>query len=336
MIKLLKDYGFVWGLLAAIGLAWLLPGWGAPGGWLQAAVTTKIGIFIIFMLQGLSLPTEELRRGLTLWRVHVFTQGFIFIGIPLLAYLLLLPFNASLGDDLRVGFLFLAILPCTISTSVVFVTQSGGNVAAALFNTSIANVAGIFIVPSFCAWLAKAEGESMPLLPLIGMIVLLLLVPLLVGQILRFLVPVARTWAQWNRKLIGRLNSGIVLFIVYCAFCGSFQSRFWEGLPGGVLWLAFGTCLVLLLLVMLVLYGLVRLVKFPYAEAVVAFFCGGQKTLAAGVPMAQGIFAMSGFDMALILLPLMFYAPLQFALGGVLVSRLQVTHGPEAKESPPA
>ncbi|MEM9226671.1 MAG: bile acid:sodium symporter family protein [Verrucomicrobiota bacterium] len=323
MKKHLGDFWFIYGLFSVIGLAALLPQWGAPGGWLISSVTTKLGVFVIFFMQGLLLPTEELARGLKLWRLHTFIQAMIFIVGPGLAALLAWPLRETLGESLWIGFLFLAILPCTISTSVVFTTQVGGNVAVALFNTSLANIAGIVIVPSFCAWLIETSGEPMPLLPLIGEIVLLLLVPLLIGQVLRFLAPVAKNWAVARQPFISRMNSGIVLFIVYCAFCGSFQSQFWKLVDGQVLLLTVGLTLVLLMALKVMLFLALRVAKVAYPESVAVFFCGCQKTVAAGVPMAQGIFALSAYDVGLILLPLMCYAPLQFTLGGIIVGLLE-------------
>ncbi len=321
--KTLVGFWFVYGLFAAVALAWVFPDWGGAGGWMHSHLTTRIGIFIIFSLQGLLLPTEELAHGLTRWRLHVQVQGTIFVAIPVLAGLLVGGLREQLGPELWIGFLFLAILPCTISTSVVFVTQSDGNVAAALFNTSLANLVGIFIVPTFCSWLVHAEGQGVPLLPLFGNILILLLLPLVLGQTVRFFVPALRHWALGHRKLISRTNSCIVLFIVYCSFCGSFLSRFWEGLDNGVLGLTFALALALLLLAMGFSLGVIRLTRKNYPDAVVAFFCGTQKTIAAGIPMAQGIFAATQYDLGLVLLPLMFYAPMQFTIGGIIVALLE-------------
>jgi sodium/bile acid cotransporter 7 len=52
----------------------------------------------------------------------------------------------------------------------------------------------------------------------------------------------------------------------------------------------------------------------------VVMFCGSQKTLAAGIPMAQLIFA-GHLGMGLILLPIMIYHPLQLILCSGLASR---------------
>ncbi|MEM8550290.1 MAG: bile acid:sodium symporter, partial [Verrucomicrobiota bacterium] len=167
MKKHLADFWFIYGLLGTIGLAALVPGWGAPGGWLQPAVTTKLAIIFIFFMQGLMLPTEALVSGIKLWRLHSFIEATIFILFPLVTAILTWPFKETLGDPLWTGFLFLAILPCTISTAVVFTTQAEGNIAVALFNASVANIAGILIVPSFCTWLIETEGVDVPVLALI-------------------------------------------------------------------------------------------------------------------------------------------------------------------------
>ena len=64
-------------------------------------------------------------------------------------------------------------------------------------------------------------------------------------------------------------------------------------------------------------------------DQVAVLFCGGQRTLAAGAPMAVTIFqsgpALPGVDPGLLLLPLLCYHPLQLFLAGWLLPRLRTT-----------
>ena len=50
------------------------------------------------------------------------------------------------------GFLFLAILPTTISTAIVYTSVSGGDSVAATFNATLSNLLGIIAVPLWCAF----------------------------------------------------------------------------------------------------------------------------------------------------------------------------------------
>ncbi|MGE9294688.1 MAG: bile acid:sodium symporter, partial [Puniceicoccales bacterium] len=180
MTRFLLSNRFVIGVLAATLLAAVFPQGGAKGGWLAPEWTTKLGVIVIFFLQGLILPTEELVRGLRQWKPHVFTQLYIFVVMPLLAWAISAPLAGMMGPALTFGCLFLGILPCTISTSVVYATKCGGSAIVGLFNTALANVAGVFIVPLCFVWWTGESGQSVALGPMLGKVAGLLLAPLLV------------------------------------------------------------------------------------------------------------------------------------------------------------
>ena len=55
-------------------------------------------------------------------------------------------------------------------------------------------------------------------------------------------------------------------------------------------------------------------------DLITAYFCSVKKTLALGVPLAVLIFGHRS-DLPLILLPLMFYHPLQIFINGLLAAR---------------
>ncbi|SVD40698.1 uncharacterized protein METZ01_LOCUS393552, partial [marine metagenome] len=113
-----KGQGFTVGLLGALALAWLWPEGGKAGGVLWADDTTKAAVVIIFLLQGLNLPLGQLRRGLGDWRLHLFVQLFGFVVFPLATWCLVV--TGILPGGWAPGFLFLAVLPTTISTAIVY------------------------------------------------------------------------------------------------------------------------------------------------------------------------------------------------------------------------
>lgn len=312
--------GFLSGLAVAGALAWTLPWLGARGGPLHTEFTTKVAVFAIFMLQGLALRTETIGQGLLAWKVHLFTQSWIFMGIPILTWLLLsaLPMEPSL----RIGFLFLAMLPTTISTSAVFTAQAGGSVTAALFNICTSNVAGVLIVPLWAAWLTHGEGETLPVLSLLGEIAVILIVPLFIGQLLR---PFARTFVEARKRLIGSTTNVLILFIIFAAFSNSFASRIWEGRAASVVATGIiGAAILLATVSMLVALSLQPL-GFSREEKIAAFFCGSQKTLAAGIPIAQSVFADTHLVLGIIVLPLMAYHLLQLIAGAFVSERVALT-----------
>ncbi len=309
---------FVLSLPLAVALAWVLPEAGASGGWLKSEVTTKAGVAVIFFFQGLTLPLAQMRAGAMQWKLHVVVQSFTFLLFPLLGIALDAAFGARLTPDLRLGFLYLCVLPSTVSTSVVLTTMARGNTAGAIFNAVLSNLLGVFITPLWVAWLMKSSGQSQPLGPVVVEIVLLLLVPLMIGQAARAAGAV-RSWADARKKLLGNLSSGIILFIVFAAFANSVKAQIWSQYGFGITLVALGGVVVIYALATGGVELMARLMGLGRADKIAASFCAPQKTLASGVPMAKVIFGAAP-GLGLILLPIMFYHPLQLIVCGALAA----------------
>lgn len=308
---------FILALPASVGLAWLIPEVGAAGGWLKSEHTTKLAVAAIFLSQGLTLPAQALRQGALQWRLHVLVQGFTFGLFPVLGLALDAAFGSPLAPDLRLGFLYLCVLPSTISTSVVLTSIAGGNTAGAIFNAVLSNVVGVFITPLWVTWLMAASGQSQPLGPVVREIIVLLLVPLALGQVGRLFL---RAWADEYKKQLAQLNSGLILFIVFAAFCNSVVSRVWSQHGAGVILTTLAGVAVIFVLAAGLVEGLSRLLQLDRANRVAAAFCAPQKTLASGVPLAKVIFG-SHPGLGLILLPIMVYHLLQLLVCGYFAGR---------------
>jgi sodium/bile acid cotransporter 7 len=246
-MRWLRRNWFLVGLVAAVGLAWLFPAAGARGGLLHSEITIRAGVVVIYFLQGLTLALDALRHGALRWRLHVLVQAWTFLLFPLAGLLLDRVAGARLPPDLRTGFLFLCVLPTTISTAIVFTSVAGGNVAGAIFNATLSNLLGIALTPLWTGWLMRAGGRTLPLGPVILEIVLLLLVPLAAGQALR---PWLRRWADARKPRLAGVNSGIVLFIVYAAFANSVEARVWERYGAHLMLLALAGVVLLFAFVM--------------------------------------------------------------------------------------
>lgn len=316
---------FVIGILLALFFAWLAPTLGTRGGVLKIDIVTRIGVVLIFFFQGVGLQRKQLAAGLLAWRFHVWVQLFIFGVMPLLTGLLLFLAGPVVPYDLHLGFLYLAILPTTVSSAVVMVTATGGDLPSAIFNATLSNLAGIVWVPMVCAWfLSTAAGEAMAVGPMLGNVTTLLLLPLVLGQVCqRFL----QAWVRRHKKKITHFNNTVIFLMVYSALCRSFVSRVWDEHGVSVVLVAgLGAMLLLVLATMLAWFG-GRLVGFTGPQRLTALFCGTQKTLLVGVPMAEAVFATIPTDvvgraptLSLVILPLVFYHPLQLMVGGALLS----------------
>src|SRR5262245_36339968 len=145
-VKWLRSNGFILALLAAVVLAFLFPKPGSRDGFLRPDVINNFGIALILFLQGLSLALEKVKSGAANWRLHVIVQAFTFVIFPLVGLLMNLVIPKLWPSEpaaIRDGFLYLCVLPSTVSTSVVLTAVAGGNTAAALFNAAFSNILGV-------------------------------------------------------------------------------------------------------------------------------------------------------------------------------------------------
>ena len=316
----IRSNGFLLALGGAVIVAFFLPGPGARGGILHADVVNNCGIALILFLQGLSLAYEKVRSGAGNWRLHTVIQVFTFGVFPLVGVLFhfLVPWLwPNEPAAIRDGFLYLCVLPSTVSTSVVLTAVAGGNTAGALFNAALSNILGVFLTPVLVQLLMHTTGQSAPFGPLLVKILLLTLLPFFAGMALR---PFVRRWLEPHQAWVARLSNTVIVFIVYTAFCDSIAEKVWERYGLGT------TALVLVFVTILFvgMSGLVALVcralRLNRADAIAVYFCAVKKTLAMGVPLAMLIFGARA-DVSLILLPIMFYHPLQLVVNGILANR---------------
>ena len=315
----IRRHGFILGLLMAVGLAFLVPGPGAHDGILHPDFVNNFGIALILFLQGLSLAFEKIKSGAGNWRLHVIIQSFTFVIFPLVGlgfYFGMPRLWPAEPVAIREGFLYLCVLPSTISTSVVLTSVAHGNTAGALFNAALSNIIGVVLTPLLVHVLMQSTGQSGALGPLMVKITLLTLLPFFLGMALR---PYVKKWVDHHKPWIARISNAIIIFIVYSAFCDSVAERIWQTHGAG-------TTAILLLFVLLLFTGMscliyytCRLLGLNREDLITAYFCSVKKTLAMGVPLAMLIFG-SRNDIPLILLPLMFYHPLQIFINGVLAS----------------
>lgn len=307
-------------------LAWLEPEAGAQGGVFRSEFTRQAAVCLIFFVQGLALPTEDFRRGLRQMKLHGFVQGWNYVGFPLLALGLLALFGEALRPEIRFGFLYLALLPTTISSSVFFTAAAKGNVAGSVFNASISNLLGVLLTPVGAAILlfSKVEEGTAALVPMFWKLCRLIVLPTVVGQMLR---PFLKASLSNIRPWFPKITTASIFFIMYCTFCDGVKSAAWARLG----WGAVGEALALAAAMLMLGAGLVwwssGWLQFDRPNRMTAFFCASQKSLATGVPMAHSIFPAESIgglpDLGVIVLPLLCYHPLQLAMASHLADRFR-------------
>jgi sodium/bile acid cotransporter 7 len=310
--------GFLVGLVAAMLLAAIYPQPGARGGWLHPELLNKAGVTLIFFLHGAGLSFAALRAGSLRWPLHLLVQAATFVLFPAVGLIGLWALQRAGGaSDLAVGLFFLCALPSTVSSSVALTALARGNVPAAVFNATASNLIGVFATPAWLALVVGRVGQPLPVGPVILDLCLWLVLPLVLGQLVR---PRLGAVIARHKKLVQRLDRGTILLLVYTSLADSMVAGVWQG--QGLVTVA-GTLVLcaLLLTGMLVLVGAAsRAAGFPLEDRITAVLCGSKKTLASGVPMAQLIFAGQP-GLGVILLPLLLYHPLQLMVCGWLAAR---------------
>jgi solute carrier family 10 (sodium/bile acid cotransporter), member 7 len=307
---------FLSGMGVAVGLAWLWPAPGAKGGSLHPELLNKAGVALIFFLHGLTLPLQALAAGTRKWRLHLLVQASTFALFPALGWLLIAALGARLGPDLRTGLFFLCALPSTVSSSVALTATARGDVPAAVFNATLSSLLAVVLTPFWLSVALGAAGRALPLGAVLLELCGLLLLPLVVGQLLR---PLAGGWADRHKPAINVVDRLTILLLVYTSFCDSVQGGVWRQGPAPLMISALSSAL-LLGLALAITWALGKRLGLERGERIAALFCGSKKSLASGVPMARVIFG-SAPNLAVLLLPIMIYHPLQLVVGGWLAAR---------------
>jgi solute carrier family 10 (sodium/bile acid cotransporter), member 7 len=314
--RLSRDW-FLLGMLSAVALATLAPEIGRSGGALRADLAADVGIFAVFFLHGIGLSTEKLKAGVSRWRLHATVQVFTFCVFPLLW----LAFRAALGraipPHLMLGFLYLAALPSTISSSVAMTGIARGNVAGAIFNATLSSLLGVFLTPFIVTLGAGEAGGQLSLAQAMLKIAGLLVLPLVAGQALR---PAFGTWFARYKPYTSLFDRCVILLLVFVSFCDSVRGGLWRNYGLGTIALTAAGAGGFLWVVLFLTRRTARWLGFDAEDEIAVVFCGSKKTLASGVPMAKLLFGAHP-GLGIIVLPIMFYHQIQLLVCSVLAER---------------
>ncbi|WP_235891042.1 bile acid:sodium symporter family protein [Pararhizobium mangrovi] len=302
-MKLPKLNWFIVFLVLAVVTAIVFPGPGTTGGPLHWEYVTTYGVSAVFFLYGLTLAPERMKAGLTHWRAHIAVVLSTFGLFPLVVLAAEAALHGAVDPAVATGFFYIAALPSTVSSSVAMTSLARGDVPVAIFNATISSLIGVFVTPLFMAWYLSSSGAPVPLLPTILKVVMLVLVPIVIGQIARiWLSGIAARYGRWI-KLADR---AIIVAIVYGAFSNSVADGVWSrNDPAVVVEILIGV-IVLFFAVYALTTLLAKLFRMDRGARIAVQFCGSKKSLAAGVPLAPVIFAGNP-NIGLIIVPIMLF-----------------------------
>ena len=301
-------------LVIATVLALIVPAAGEA----RAAATSvsNVGIFILFLVNGMRIRRGEIARGLANWRYFAPLMLFVFGVMALMGELFANLAAPVLPPMVALGFVYLGCLPSTVQSATSYTSLAGGNVALSVVGAALINIAGVAISAPLFALMAGGEAGDFGS-EAIFRIILILVLPFAIGQAVqdRFidkLIAHKATAAWLDRAVIG--------IAVYVAFSGAVE----QGL-GTMFAPADWAALVVLVLAMLgaalgAAWGVAELMGLPRADRIAFLFAGSQKSVAIGAPLAAILFApaSAGFVIA----PLLIYHLAQLVLAAPLAMRL--------------
>ena len=302
-------------LLIALALAGVVPVAGAGAGIAREAA--NIGIFVLFLLNGMRIARGEIARGLANWRYVLPLMGWVFGAMALMGLGFQWLAQTWLPPLVALGFLYLGVLPSTVQSATSYTTLAGGNIALAVVGAALTNIAGVMVSAPLFALLGGGAAAQIGS-DVIIRIGLILVLPFAIGQALQGW---AGTWVQARKSRIVWLDRAVIGLSVYVAGSGAMA----QGLPG---MFAAADWAVLLALVL----GLLALASggawwagtalgLPRADRIAFLFGGSQKSIAIGAPLAAILFApdIAGFVIA----PLLVYHLAQLVLAAPLATQLE-------------
>lgn len=298
-------------LVSTVGLASVLPArgiWaGIAGGIADAAIA------LLFFLHGAKLSRQAVIDGAKAWKLHLTTAAVTFVLFPLVG--LGVRAIPGLEPSLASGVLFLTLLPSTVQSSIAFTAIAGGNVAAAVCSASFSNLAGIFITPVLTAVFMTGNSQGFSTDPIIAIATQLLL-PFLAGHFLR---PWIGGFVTRHKPVLGYVDRGSILLVVYTAFGAAVLEGLWQKVTLVELGLIALISLAVLAVVMVASSLIGKALGFSREDRIVLLFCGSKKSLATGVPLAGVLFPAA--QVGAIILPLMFFHQIQLMVCAVLARR---------------
>lgn len=303
-------------IVGTLVLALVLPASGTVAEVLQAV--TSVGIFVLFFGYGARLSGAEALAGVKNWKLHLAILACTFVMFPLLALPILAIPSTVLSDPMRIGLVFLCLVPSTVQSSVTFTSLAGGNIASAMVAATVSNVAGVILTPLLAMLFIPDTGGGSIGLEQLWDVVVKLLLPFVLGQLSRFATAGFMAKHKARLKL---LDQGVIFLIVYGAFSHLVVSGIWREIR-------LRDLIVIVVIVAAMLAGMFWFtwrvggwLGFDRADQIAVMFCGTKKSLATGVPMASVLFGSA--TVSVVVVPLMLYHQAQLLVSSVLAARLR-------------
>jgi sodium/bile acid cotransporter 7 len=188
---------------------------------------------------------------------------------------------------------------------------------------------GVFVSPLLVGLVVLPHAAATISFDSIVRILLQLMLPFVVGHLAR---PWIAGWIHRRKHVLGLVDRGSILLVVYTAFSAAVIEGLWKQVPLQALAGLLAVCAVLLGCALFLTGWLARRLGFDKADEITIVFCGSKKSMASGIPMAKVLFASHA--VGAIVLPLMLFHQMQLMVCAVLAQRYARRIDPDPASKP--
>ena len=280
MLAILKRYWFLLSLGVAVGSGYI---WPAAGQFLIRYEVLTVGLVVSFLLTGLTLESRVIVDALGSVKALTAATVSSLVIYPLIAWLLA---SALPYPELVVGCCILATAPATISSGTILTALARGNVAFSVLICIATHFISVFSIPLLLnLFLGAGVGVELPVIAILSGLVLKVLVPIIIGQLLR---PHVGRYTKRFSSAISVFQSLLILFMVMTAVASSADRL---NLMAGFLLIVAALVGALHICMILLNYLLARALRLDYETLVAFTIHAPQKTLAVSFLVWSGAFA---------------------------------------------
>ena len=250
-------------------------------------------IFIIFIVSGLLIDSEQVKTGLKDIQSTLLALSVILFFSPLAAVAIsLIPMDTGI----IIGLFIVSVMPSTLSSGVVMTGTAGGNMAHALFVTILSNFIAIFSIPLILNLMLKFLNQEKDLAldqtSIIIKLLFLVLLPLVTGMALQ--AGFFKTGGLKKNRL-GQINQCLIVGIVFISLGGAKQMLMGRGVD---LFYILALSFVFHFILLAASFLLVKIFQVQRGRRESIIFMGSQKTLALALMLQVTYFPE--FGMALL------------------------------------
>jgi solute carrier family 10 (sodium/bile acid cotransporter), member 7 len=215
--SMLKKYWFFAGIGVMAGTAFVLP---ETGEVIKKYHILNMGIFLAFLLTGLSLETFRILDQLRDIKILLAALVSSLIFFPLVAYYAAGLVFPDKWTDFTMGVLIIGVAPVTVASGTVMTAVACGNIPLSLFICVLGNFAAIITIPFMLGLILRFDNGAIqfPVFQMLMGLTVKVLVPTLIGQCLR---PLVKHRIAPFAPMMSVFNQCIVLLIILNAVASS-------------------------------------------------------------------------------------------------------------------